>query len=101
MDANVENTINRALYHLRLVERALHGSGSWAIRIGNLTVPAERVIDESGVTFVADVPEHCWINRSPEMVLVEDGEDRLVRPVEPSDTGFVVRWGLRVLAPVA
>jgi hypothetical protein len=53
----LDKLVSQAVAETRLLERALHDhSAKWEMRWRGLTVPAERTITETGVTFYASFP---------------------------------------------
>jgi hypothetical protein len=99
MDARLEAHISTAVHRIHLVERALHSTGSWTMSAGDLTVPVTRTIDDSGITFEAEFPEHVWAEREATVALALDGEPQAWKDFEVSDAGFGVRWVFTVLVP--
>ena len=92
----LEMLASQAVYASHAFERALHDSGPWTMTWGPLTVPAERTIHEDGVSFTADFPEACWIERPSTNVTLEcRGEVAAMRAIEfPGDAAFAVNWAL-------
>lgn len=104
----VELDAAQALFAARLLSSAVHHPGPWFFRWGDVQVPAERRHTETGVTFVGQFPEVCYLHR-PEGGLVLLCEDEggphvmAIRSVEehehPGDTGFVVTWDVLAQRP--
>lgn len=95
----LEQTISSALMQWRLVERAVHGRGSWAFRYHGVTVPAVRFIRESRVSFSAHFDPFCPLGEGePMLELLADGEVvRCFALEEPLDEdGAAVWWDLVV-----
>lgn len=93
----------RAVYAARLLERAVHSPGPWQISWGPFTVPAERVISESGVTFKAQFPDHCYlVPPSARATLLCDGEVVSVREIDfLGDRAFEMEWRITAQVPTA
>lgn len=95
----IELDANQALFAARLLELAVHHEGPWAFQWGDITIPAERIVNEDGVTFVGRFPDVCYLKR-PEgslMLLCEGVVVGMRRPEDfehPGDTAFAVTWGV-------
>jgi hypothetical protein len=94
---HLDSTVAQVVFAARLLEKAVHHAGPWAISWGTLSVPAKRVLTDEGVIFAAEFPEVCYLEpvTSP-MALVCDGEVVAVREAQhPGDTGFSVDWAVQ------
>ena len=93
----------QALFAARSLERAIFSEGPWTMRWGGVTVPAVREVTGTGVTFSADFPDLCYLDRPDSGLLLLDGDEVIgIRRIDhPGDTGFVVRWEISVPDHVA
>ena len=92
----IDFTVNKILYVAHLMERALHEPEGWSIQWGPYTVPATRVITDTGVRFDALFPEMCHLSPMPRNAsLCFRGEVVAIRAMEhPGDCGFALSWAL-------
>lgn len=92
----IDATVNRILYVAHLMERALHEPDHWSIQWGPYTVPATRVVTDTGVRFDAEFPEICLIAPMPRNAsLCFRGEIVAIRALDhPGDCGFSLSWAL-------
>lgn len=93
---DLELEASQALFAARALEAALHDPGPWTMEWGPYTVPAERVLTETGVAFRAVFPETCWIEPPDTGVVLRcRGEVMGLRRIDhPGDTQFIVTWEL-------
>lgn len=81
----------RAVTRARLFERAVHDTGPWAVRIGDVTEFAVKVSTRRGVLFIAHFEpgvegEVAW--------LICRGEEVSSREITPAPQGFALDWWL-------
>jgi hypothetical protein len=85
--------VSRAVTQSRLLERALHSTGSWFINIGGISSEAKRLQHDHGVDFTA-----CFTDVSPDanVVSLYEGVTLLsVKPFRyPGSGRFCLRWDL-------
>lgn len=70
--------VARAVMAARQVERALHDSGPWSVRVCGQSFPAVRWIGPDRVIFRAHIPDVCWLDGNDDGVRFVDlvcGED--------------------------
>lgn len=87
-----DTIVAQLVYRASLMERVLHASGRWSIAVGDFVVPALRGRVGYQITFLAYIPEWCWITRPTVARLLLDGDTICQREIEPSDAGFDLRW---------
>ena len=94
---DIDTTVARAVLSTALLERALHGDGTWTLAWGPMEVPISRTVVEDGVTFRAEFPEVCHLTPPyPVALLKIDGEPISAKTIEfPGEGPFVVEWTLR------
>jgi hypothetical protein len=95
MDAeSLDIKVSKVVYAAKLLERALHDTGSWTMSWGPFEVPAVRVLDDDGVLFSAVFPEVCHLEEpSPTVLLRCDGDIVSSRDIDfPGDTSFSLLW---------
>jgi hypothetical protein len=78
----LDKQVAQAVAETRLLERALHDHAAhWGMRWRGVTVPAERVVTESGVTFYASFPAILDSHETTIWLLV-DGVERRSREMD-------------------
>ena len=97
MDENLDVTVAQAVFTTKVLERALHDNGPWTLAWGPFEVPVERQIEGHGVTFLAEFPEHCYLEPPyPVAILRCNNESVAAKTIEfPGDGAFTVEWTLR------
>jgi hypothetical protein len=99
----LEDRLNVALARLRVIEDTLHGEHLWAMRFTqetcSLIIPAQVIVSEDGVQFVAKVPAQAHYTgvelwRDDQAVLRFDVRHHL-------DYAHVYVWELKVESPLA
>lgn len=103
MRRDIDLQVSRAIFSVKLLERALHDPGPWAFAWGPLIVPAEREVTDSGVVLRGDCPEHCLVATPGNVVaLLCNGEVVGAKEIDPpGDGGFEVEWSLSARIAVA
>ncbi len=95
--------VARAVMLARQIERALHDSGPWSIRVDGITYPAVRWITENQVQFRVHMPDVCWLDDDTERMvdLLCSGEVVGTRTVEFIDGESTLDWifALSSMAP--
>ena len=90
----LEDQISRVLYVASRAERMIHDEGPWTIEWGPHVVPATKTLSQREVSFEAQIPEVCWLER-PEQgtaILRCRGEVVAMQHVgDPGDGPFVMR----------
>lgn len=77
LEQRLEQRLNAALLASRLLECALHGSGSWTLN----GLPAEKKVVEDGVVISVTIDKWTEISR---VVVAYDGEVMWVRDSPPA-----------------
>jgi hypothetical protein len=99
----LDEAVAQAVFTARLLERALHDSGPWALEYGGQRLPAHKVFCGDHIHFRALLPQQCWL-AAPDgvMSLLAGGETVSVRPfTHVGDGGFVLDWTIALGASVA
>lgn len=90
----IDIEISKAIFFLRLIERAIHDPAEWTARFGNIEVPCRRIIEDSGVELFARFP-HGEVEVEGDVVILSEGEVIGSVPVILSRSGeFTFRWAL-------
>lgn len=90
----LDTLVARAVHAARLLERAVHDPGPWAMEYAGQVFPADRVIHADHVHIVATMPAQCWLGdpESPLSLLI-DGEVVAVRRIpHPGDSAADLDW---------
>jgi hypothetical protein len=90
----IELDAAQALFAARMLEAAVHHPGPWTFSWGGFEVPATKTITDDGVVFIGQFPDHCWLDRPKDGLLILcEGQIMGIRRMDhPGDTGFVVTW---------
>src|SRR5262245_29985453 len=94
----LEFQVAQALLRWRLVERALHGHGVWAMTYNDLSVPVSRFIREGRVSLVSHFPPFCLIDEPDLRITLtyDDGDGpevmRVIGLDEPLDEEGCEVW---------
>lgn len=99
--STLELAVSRAVSKYRVLEDALHAHHVWFIEVGGLRVQAECTVNETGIAFVANFPEICFINPPESVALVEQNSGELVirrirEFIAPAEGSFSVRWEMAI-----
>lgn len=91
---SLDLAVSRAVMRARLLETALHSSGTWTITVGGVTVPANRHVLDDRIVFSAMFTE---IPDGDLQLLSCDGQELALRPFRhPPFTPFVMEWSIVV-----
>jgi hypothetical protein len=96
----IEIAVSRAVTRIHALERAVHDSGPWTMDLDGLIVPAQRIVGEHGVRFLAHFPQ----NFSDRPIILRSGEEEVwasSAPIPMSMNGFEVALELLLPAGVA
>lgn len=90
--------VNKVLFDLRLIERALHGPSTWTAKWAGIIVPLASTVSEEGIAFTAEFSEFCLISEPHPVVEIQvDGETIAWREIEhPGDGGFTFKWSFTI-----
>jgi hypothetical protein len=86
--------VSRAVMAARLIERAVHDHGPWAMRVEGITCPAVRWITGDRVIFRAHLPEVCFLDDEHFVDLLCNGEPVSTRLVDFSSGDLSITWTL-------
>lgn len=91
---DLELAVAQAVHAVHLLERAVHGSGSWEIGFGDIWMNAtrERLVDR--VVFRATVPQICPLDHT--LSLRYDGEILATRMADPFEEGDEISWDIGI-----
>lgn len=93
MDRHLELQVNRALFHARLFERALHHRGPWTMHWGSRAVPAFRTVANDCVIFTAAFDATAQEDPTRLVELRCDGDLVTIKEILPPEIGpFQVEW---------
>ena len=92
----LDEMLNRTLFDLRLMERALHESGSWEAKWGGMKVPLLLETTGSGVLFTGIFQDFCLIGTPENSVeVLHRGQSVCWKEIDfPGDGGFMFSWML-------
>lgn len=90
----LDTAVSRAVHRARLLERALHDDGPWAIEYGGQSLPASKVYCASHIHLQAQIPTQCWIvDPDGIAVLTLRGEPQSVQQIGiVGDGGHDIDW---------
>ena len=96
----LDTAVAQAVARVRLLERALHDPGPWALEYAGQRFEAERTVCPTHVHLAAEIPEQCWlVEPDGFLYLVVDGEVVAAQQIEhPGDGGHRVDWMLGLSA---
>ena len=91
---SLDHAVSRAIMKARLMERALHSTGTWTITVGSQTMPANRTVLDDRIVFSALFPEAP----DGDVQILGHGEVCLsAAPFsKPDFAPFIVDWELTV-----
>lgn len=90
----IDIEISKAIFFLRLIERAIHDPAEWSARFGGVEVPCRRVIEDTGVELMARFP-HPEVEVEGDVDILSEGEVIASTPVVlPRSGEFTFRWAL-------